>query len=135
MKRFIFILLLCFSVNLANASNVVFFELSVNNLATAKRFYESLFGWKINQVSSDFMDISGAGIKGGIVRDQRPISGRPNSKLFVEVADIQQSVSRALRLGAELYVPVTEVSPGTFIAEIKDLDENIIGLMYEKKKK
>ena len=95
------------------ANPFVHVELQTNDPASAKKFYTSLFGWKLQDVpmpggpTYTMIDVGG-GTGGGMMSN--PIPGAPSHWLsYVAVDDIHASTKKAKELGAMVLVDVTEV--------------------------
>ena len=128
------ILLACAAQSQASAqsSQLVFFELTVTDLARAKTFYGHIFGWTFSDSPSpDFVSIKGAGVPGGILRDLNKKAVAGDVKIFFAVEDISATLERAKQLGAEVLLGETRVSPARTLAEFRDPDGNVIGIMHE----
>ena len=97
------------------ANPFVHVELHTSDLARARQFYTSLFGWKLQDVSMPegtytMIDVGG-GTGGGMMRSQHP--GEPSHWMaYVGVDDIQAATKKAKELGAKVLVDAMEV--GTF---------------------
>ena len=116
----------------AQPSQLVFFELTVTDLVRAKSFYGYLLGWTFSDSPSpDFVSIKGAGVPGGILRDANKKPGNGDVKVFFAVEDISAILERAKQLGAVVLVGETHVSPTRTLAEFRDPDGNVIGIMHE----
>lgn len=107
-------------------------ELTVTDLARAKTFYGHIFGWTFSDSPSpDFVSIKGAGVPGGILRDLNKKAVAGDVKIFFAVEDISATLERAKQLGAEVLLGETRVSPARTLAEFRDPDGNVIGIMHE----
>ena len=121
---------------------VVHFEIPADDPERAVDFYGSLFGWDIYQwkegegAAEDYWMVSTVPIdgerhplrpwvNGGIVRRRHPAQGPVN---YVKVESIDQFVSDALGLGAELVKPKTPVARMGWLALLKDTEGNVFGL-------
>jgi predicted enzyme related to lactoylglutathione lyase len=62
----------------------------------------------------------------------------PNSKVgpiaYVDVLDIASSLQAMIEVGAEVVQDVKEVGGGLLIAQVKDVDGNVVGFRQESKK-
>jgi uncharacterized protein len=128
------ILIIAFFVleDMMASSQLGFFELASSDLSRAKNFYSQLFGWHFRSTpSADFIMIEGAGIPGGIIRDPSAPGGRPNAKLFFKVEKLKTKLAKAEELGANVVITPTQVSPTSTIAEFRDLDQNVVGMICE----
>jgi predicted enzyme related to lactoylglutathione lyase len=114
------------------SSRLAFFELTVKDLVRAKTFYSQLFGWSFaDSPSPDFFTIKGAGVAGAILRDPDKKAGNGDIKVFFEVADVDRDLARAKALGAEVLLTATRISPTRTLAEFRDLDGNVIGMIHD----
>jgi len=100
------------------------FEINSADPAKARRFYTSVFGWKMNEVPQTgytFVDTD-AGGKG--------IGGGPKAfvTFYVVVRDLNATLKKATEGGGKIVFPATKVGPTTTIALFSDLDGNVIGL-------
>lgn len=114
------------------SSKLTFFELTVSDLARAKSFYGQLFGWTFAaSPSPDFVSIQGAGVSGGLLRDPSKKPGGAGVKIFFAVDDVEKKSAEANSLGAEITVPPMKISPTTALAEFRDPEGNVIGVIHE----
>lgn len=97
------------------ANPFVHIELATTDLDKAKRFYGSLFEWKLEDVPmaggmTYTMVGVGEGTGGGMMK--QPIPGAPSLWLaYVSVDDIAATTKKARELGATIMRDVTEI-PG-----------------------
>jgi len=105
------------------ANPFVHVELQTNDPASAKKFYTSLFGWKLQDVpmpggTYTMIDVGG-GTGGGMMRN--PIPGAPSHWLsYVAVDDIHASTKKVKELGAMVLVDVTEVGEFGWMSAFTD---------------
>jgi predicted enzyme related to lactoylglutathione lyase len=90
-------------------------ELNATDVAAAKTFYGSLFGWELKDenmpVGPYTMIDVGDGTGGGILKQMIP--GAPSTWVpYVLVSDIEAHTKKAESLGATLMVPVTDIGMG-----------------------
>src|SRR5262245_13878721 len=92
----------------------VHIELSTDNTAKAKSFYNELFQWKTedmpNEVSGGTYTriMTGDGASGGIFK--KPMPQAPNLWLpYVLVDNVESTLKKAQKLGAQVVVPKTDV--------------------------
>lgn len=94
----------------------VHIELSADDVGAAKKFYKSLFDWKLED--SDMgggmtytMLSVGKGTGGGMM--QKHMQGQPTTWLpYVEVADVDKTLAKAKSAGANVVVQRTEIGQG-----------------------
>ena len=110
-------------------------ELNTTDVSKAKKFYGSLFDWKLEDVPMGPMTYTmigvGEGIGGGITQQQAP--GAPSAWLaYVTVDDIKASTEKAKSLGAKVVQDVMEVSDMGWISIIIDPTGAALGLWKPK---
>ena len=110
------------------ANPVVRFEIGAADHQPLVKFYEDLFGWRLQAIADGYTLVDtrgGRGINGGIGRSN---TGEPWSTFYVEVDDLQAALDRAEALGGRTAVPVIEL-PGMAFAMFDDPDGLLVGLM------
>ncbi len=97
----------------------VHIELSADDVAAAKKFYKSVFDWKLKDVSGPYTMIDvGKGTGGGMAGKQMP--NQPTMWLpYVEVTDVKKTIAKAQSAGAKVlveYMPIGEMGAiGVFV--------------------
>jgi predicted enzyme related to lactoylglutathione lyase len=105
------------------ANPFVHVELQTNDPVSARKFYTSLFDWKLQDVpmpggTYTMIDVGG-GTGGGMMRN--PVPGAPSHWLaYVGVDDINASTKKAKELGAMVVMDVTEVGEFGWMSVISD---------------
>jgi len=105
------------------ANPFVHVELQTNDPVSARKFYTSLFDWKLQDVpmpggTYTMIDVGG-GTGGGMMRN--PIPGAPSHWLaYVGVDDINAATKKAKELGAMVVMDVTEVGEVGWMSVISD---------------
>ncbi len=109
-------------------------ELNTDDTGKAKKFYKSLFDWKIADMPGmpyAMIDV-GKGVGGGM--QKHPMPGAPNAWLaYVEVADIKKTVAKAEKSGGKVLAPIMDVGMGS-IAVLMDPSNAVFGLWQPAKK-
>ena len=121
---------------------VVFFEIPTDNPARARQFYNTAFGWKMNEipemhytqigtVEADRMGIRGTpkepgAINGGMVERQRELARTP--VLYINVPSIDETASAIEKNGGKVVKPKTPVGNFGYAAYFTDTEGNIMGL-------
>jgi len=114
-------------------------ELNTSNIAAAKKFYGTLFDWKLQDIESsaagDYTLIAvGKGTGGGLMKN--PIPGCPSFWLsYVLVKDIDAATKKAKKLGATVMKGVTEVMGMGWLSIIEDPTGAALGLWQPKGKR
>ena len=126
-------------------NRVVHFEIHAKNLDGAQKFYESVFGWKINDLGpqmgnyrlvSTGEDQPGArwpGINGGITprMGPAPSGGEPVNAFVctVTVDNIDSYVEKVKAAGGTVALDKIQVPGVGWLAYVKDLEGNIFGML------
>lgn len=122
-----------------NMAAIIHFDISVNDMQRAKRFYEQLFGWKISQfpgspVEYYYIETQTAtgekGIGGGMSKREKAYQKITN---FVQVDSIDDSLAQVKTLGGKIIEPKTAIPTVGYISVCEDTEGNIIGLIEEAK--
>ncbi len=103
------------------ANPFVHVELQTQDVGKSKKFYASLFDWKLEDVPGmDYTIIKvGEGTGGGMMKN--PVPGAPDSWLpYILVEDVWASTKKAQSLGAKICKDVTEVSTFGWFSVISD---------------
>lgn len=123
-------------------NSVVHFDIPAKDPAKAKKFYESAFGWTVNEIpggnywmayttETDMatQTPTGRGINGGIVPTKGASAKYP--VMYVSVPDIDTALKAVEAAGGKTVEPKTAMGEWGHYAMIKDPDGNIMGL-YQK---
>jgi predicted enzyme related to lactoylglutathione lyase len=124
-----------------NLDKVIFFEIPVDKQARAKKFYSTVFGWKMNEipemhytqvgtVEADQMGVRGrpkepSAINGGMVQRREQIK---SPVLYICVESIDQAAATIEKNGGKVIQPKTPVGNFGFAAYFKDTEDNTVGL-------
>ncbi len=122
-------------------ARVVHFEIHADDPERAIKFYQSVFGWRIEKWQSDageyWMVFTGRdpepGIDGGLMRrrgprpaDDAPVNGYGCT---VAVDDLDKYVDAVVTAGGGIAVPKLAVPKVGWLAYAKDTEGNIFGMM------
>ena len=120
----------------------VHFEIHASEPEKSIAFYKALFGWRFDKYPMPF-DYWGVitgedgerGINGGLLprRGPLPADGAPVNSwtLTVQVENIDTIMAKAEELGGMLALPKMAIPHVGFVAYIKDIDGNILGLQQD----
>ncbi len=123
------------------------FEIHASEPQRLTAFYQSLFGWKIQQwgtteywvietAEADSAGQAGA-VNGGILRRRGPpaAEGAPVNCFVctLEVASTDDTLAKAISLGGSVAVPKAPVPGIGWLAYAKDPDGNIFGMLQADK--
>jgi predicted enzyme related to lactoylglutathione lyase len=115
------------------ANPFVHVELATKDLEKSKKFYSSLFAWKLEEMPGmDYTMINvGEGTGGGMMK--KPDPGIPDIWLpYVLVDDVTASTKKAKALGATIAKDVTEVPDMGWFSVITDPTGATFGLWQSK---
>lgn len=124
---------------LRNMATIIHFDISVNDMQRAKRFYEQLFGWKISSFPGSPVEYyyietqsptGEKGIGGGMAKREKAYQKITN---FVQVDSIDVSMARVKELGGKIIEPKTAIPTVGYICVCEDTEDNVIGLIEEVK--
>ena len=117
---------------------VVHFEIPADNLARAKKFYSTVFGWTLNEfpemeytivrtVESDEngMPKEPGAINGGLLQRQDPVRA---PIITISVDNMDQAAANIEKKGGKIIRPKMPVGEMGFAAYFKDTEGNVVGL-------
>ncbi len=121
---------------------VVHFEIPVDDLERAKKFYKSVFGWKMESlpemeyiliettpVDEKGMPEEPGAINGGMMKRQRPVT---SPLITISVDDMDDAIKTVKKMGGEIVRGKMPVGDMGYAAYFKDSENNIIGLWQNK---
>ena len=114
---------------------VVWFEIYVQDMERAKRFYESVFLVSLVLLESPGMEYwsfpmqeDGAGASGALVSMEGYPSGGNSTLVYFACADCAVEAGRVVANGGSLVKEKFAIGPYGFIALVLDTEGNMIGL-------
>ena len=126
-------------------NRVVHFEIHAKDLDRTQKFYEDVFGWKINDMGPQMgnfrivvtgKDTEGSrwnGINGGITprHGEGPKGGEPVNAYVctIDVENIDEMLEKIARAGGSVAVEKMEVPGVGLLAYLKDPEGNIFGVL------
>jgi hypothetical protein len=109
--------------------NVVHIEIPAADLAIAGKFYQDLFGWKIESVPEMNYTLWEPEVGPGGGFSPLGEAVKPGDVLiYVDSADIEADLARIKELGGEVLSPKTEIPQTGWFALFKDPTGNTIAL-------
>lgn len=110
--------------------SVNYFEIGSPDPQAAKAFYETLFGWLIEDPTGPvpYSMVEGGG---GGLWDTSGIGGATWAIFYVQVADVRAAIERAESLGASVAVPFID-NGGIEFAHLLDPHGNRFGIWRPK---
>ncbi len=117
----------------------VHFEIHASDPDKSIAFYKELFGWRFERYPVPGVyygvitgDETTRGINGGLIQRMgpTPVEGAPVNSwtVTVEVESCDKTLARALELGGAQALPKMSIPHVGYVAYIKDVDGNIVGL-------
>src|SRR6185503_8355030 len=116
----------------SSASSIVWFEIPADDIARAKKFYASLFGWKINPFAGmkDYLHIDTGGADaspdGAVMGRKCPEHQGITS--YVSVASVDKASAKVQKLGGKVHMPKTAVPQMGYFAICQDTEGNVFAL-------
>jgi len=106
------------------------FEIPVDDVARAKRFYQDLFGWQINEAGEGYHLIEtgenevGGGMMKRVVPQQQPT-------LYFQVESADDYIPKIQQLGGTIIVPKTPVPSMGYFAQALDTEGNVFAIWQD----
>jgi hypothetical protein len=127
---------------------VVHFEIPVDDLARAKKFYSSIFGWELQDYQfaegmtytgvrtvpvdeKTYMPKEPGAINGGMMQRSKEVSA---PIITIHVSSIDEYIKKIESAGGKAVMPKGEVPDMGFYAYVNDSEGNVIGLWESLKK-
>ena len=127
--------------------SIVHFEIPADDVECARKFYSTLFGWKIEKIEvrkdGDIMDYwmistsfrgdsneKSSALGGGLIKRQDP--QQPNLN-YISVPSIDEYSKKVNELGGKVVMPKTEITGYGFFAVCIDTENNAFALWESKK--
>lgn len=114
---------------------VNWFEIPVQDLSAAKKFYESAFETELsdmemgsNQMACFPMDMNSKGATGALIKGPQFTPSDVGSLVYLNVNDIEATLERIESGGGSTLMPKTSIGEHGFIAHFKDNEGNRVAL-------
>ncbi len=114
---------------------VNWFEIYVQDMARAKKFYESVFQLKLDKINNPEaemwsfpMDVERFGAGGALVKMEGMQSGGNSTVIYFICADCATEANRVAAAGGRVHRPKTAIGEYGFIALCFDTEGNLFGL-------
>ncbi|WMD22803.1 VOC family protein [Achromobacter seleniivolatilans] len=117
-----------------------YFEIPALDLDRAMTFYGAVFGCAFECIHVDGNEMAffpyaenQPGASGALAKGDSYVPGKAGVRIYFDVADIQQTLQKALDAGGKVLYPETAVGAFGRVAEIEDSEGNCIGLHAAEK--
>jgi len=109
------------------AHNIIHFEIPADDLERAKRFYQELFGWKIEPAQGGYnlITVGEPGPNGGMMARQAPGAG---ITVYINVESVDDYSRKLRSLGGTVIVPKMAVPTMGYFAVFQDTEGNALAL-------
>jgi uncharacterized protein len=114
---------------------VNYFEIPVNDMARAMRFYEVVLQTDVELTEIDGhpmalfpFDQNAAGITGALAQGKSYEPGRQGVRIYFKVTDIDATLQRAVAAGGRVLYPKTSIGEHGLVAEFEDSEGNCIAI-------
>jgi predicted enzyme related to lactoylglutathione lyase len=114
---------------------VGWFEIYVQDMARARRFYETVLDGKIEKLDAGDLDMyafpmsqEGYGSPGALVRMEGAPSGGNSVLVYFSVEDCAVEEGRVAKAGGSIHKPKFSIGPYGFITLAVDTEGNMFGL-------
>ena len=112
---------------------ITHFDIPVDDIERAKKFYTDLFGWKIERLPGpmEYYEISTTnekgemGVGGGMAKRNSPADKITN---YVDVSSVDEYISKVEQLGGKIILPKTPIHGFGYLAVCLDTENNPFGL-------
>ena len=114
-----------------SASSIVWFEIPADNHERAKKFYSSLFGWKITPFPAmpDYQHIDTGGPDaspdGGLMKRMHPTH---TITTYISVPSVTRFMAKVEKLGGTICKPKTAVPQMGYFAICQDTENNAFAI-------
>ena len=113
------------------------FEIPADDMARAKRFYSTVFGWTVRDVPGmDYAMIDTVetdanrqpigGTNGGLIK--RNAQNAQVTSVTVTVVDADEAVKKVIRAGGKLLKEKQKFSNIGYVAYVEDTEGNVVGI-------
>lgn len=114
---------------------VGWFEISVNDMARARAFYEGVLGVQLSKIESPGnamwgfpSNMEGYGASGCLSQTAEPVVSGPGTLVYFSCADCAVEAARAPRFGGRIEQGKTSIGPYGHFALLVDTEGNRVGL-------
>lgn len=117
-------------------TRVVYFEIPVDDLDRAMRFYGAVFAVRLERTAIDGNEMAlfpadeadGGGAAGALAKGDSYHPSRAGTRVYFGVDDVEAVLQRAVAAGGAVLYPVTSIGALGVVAEFQDSEGNCIAL-------
>jgi hypothetical protein len=115
---------------------IVHFEIPVDDIERAKKFYSELFGWEIKDTGMpgmEYFSVMTTGenpVHGGMMKRQQP---QQQISQYIDISSVHEYESKIKELGGTVLMPKSPVPGMGFFAMCMDTEGNVFGIWEENK--
>jgi hypothetical protein len=114
---------------------VTWFEIPVNDMQRAKKFYEKSFDIKMELTDFDKLqmawfpfDKNGTGSTGTLIKGESYIPSYEGTMVYISVRDIESALKAIENAGGKILNPKTSIGEYGFVAHFEDSEGNRVAL-------
>lgn len=120
-----------------NRNPVGWFEIYVQDMSRARRFYETVLGVELTKLESPApeldmmafpMNMEAGGASGALAKMEGCPSGGMGTLVYFSCEDCGNESSRAVSAGGKVFKPKMSIGQYGYIALVTDTEGNMIGL-------
>lgn len=118
-----------------NKNAVNWFEIPVNEMSRAKKFYETVFSLELSmlpmpdvEMAAFPMNEGGEHSTGALIKCEGYVPSKLGTMVYFTCDDVQINLDIAVKAGGKVLNPKTAIGEHGFIAHIEDSEGNRIGL-------
>jgi predicted enzyme related to lactoylglutathione lyase len=110
--------------------NIVHFEIPTDDAERAKRFYQELFGWRIEagQGGYNLITVGEPGPNGGMMQRQAPGAG---ITVYINVESVDEYTKKLQSLGGTVIVPKMTVPTVGYFVIFQDTEGNALAIFED----
>ena len=113
-------------------ATIVHFDIPAEDIKRAKKFYENLFGWKIEKTPGpmEYYGITTTDDKGNVSIGGGMGQRRQEEKItnYIGVSSIDEYLKKVEQLGGQIIMPKTTIPGFGYLAVFLDTENNPLGL-------
>ena len=113
--------------------SVSWFEIPVNDMERAKKFYESLFGVEINVVDfggllMGWLPAKEGGSSGALVKQESYIPSYEGTMIYFGVEEVNDVLDRVVPAGGKIVNPKQSIGEYGYVGHFEDSEGNRVAL-------